>query len=292
MLCESEVEPSSPDYVHALVSGLAAWERKARILMVLQTGYFDDSGSDAGSHYYVLAGFLASVEQWTAAATQWTAVLNREGLPYFKMSEAMALDGPFRRGWNPPLRNKLVIELADIVTEIDPWRIECFVNRSLFETFVKGILESEIFNDPYFMLFYQIVLSVAANAERIGWSPDCDFIFDEQGKLGDLTKAKWEWMKQHIDGITGYSLSKHLGSRPIFRSDVPSRPLQAADMFAWLVRDCITQSGDKMEETPRAGLKQLEGGALKVIRLHIKKEQLMNLGASFFVGKTKLAGYL
>jgi hypothetical protein len=64
-------------------------------------------------------------------------------------------------------------------------------------------------------------------------------------------------MKQHIDGITGYSLSKHLGSRPIFRSDVPFRPLQAADMFAWLVRDCITQSGDKMEETPRAALKQL-----------------------------------
>ena len=63
-------------------------------------------------------------------------------------------------------------------------------------------------------------------------------------------------------------------------------------MFAWLVRDCITQSGDKMEETPRAGLKQLEGGALKVIRLHIKKEQLIDLGASFFVGKTKLAGYL
>ena len=48
-------------------------------------------------------------------------------------------------------------------------------------------------------------------------------------------------------------------------------------MFAWLVRDCITQSGDKMEETPRASLKQLEGGALKVIRVHIKKEQLMNL---------------
>ncbi len=63
-------------------------------------------------------------------------------------------------------------------------------------------------------------------------------------------------------------------------------------MFAWLVRDCITQSGDKMEETPRAALKQLEGGALKVIRVHIKKEQLMNLGASFFVGKTKLASYL
>ena len=62
-------------------------------------------------------------------------------------------------------------------------------------------------------------------------------------------------------------------------------------MFAWLVRDCITQSGDKMEEIPRAALKQLEGGALKVIRVHIKKEQLMNLGASFFVARIQLPAH-
>ena len=55
--------PSPADYIDALVSGLATpEERERRPLMILQTGYFDDSGSDIGSRYYVLAGFLAPVE--------------------------------------------------------------------------------------------------------------------------------------------------------------------------------------------------------------------------------------
>ena len=122
--------------------------------MVLQTGYFDDSGSDIGSRYYVLAGFVATVEEWKAVATEWARILEREGLRYFKMSEAMALDGQFRRGWTAPLRDKLIMELIDVVTAINPWRIESFVYRPHFNMFAKGILSTD---DPYFMLFYQIV---------------------------------------------------------------------------------------------------------------------------------------
>jgi hypothetical protein len=134
--------------------------------MVLQSGYFDDSGSDTGSQYYVVAGFLAPAEQWKGVSNQWAAVLKRESLPYFKMSQAMALKGPFRRGWTAPLRNKLILELVEVIEAINPWRIESFVNRKLFDSFVKGILQTDTFNDPYFMLFYQIVLSAGANAER------------------------------------------------------------------------------------------------------------------------------
>jgi hypothetical protein len=257
--------------------------------MALQTGYFDDSGSDTGSRYYVLAGFLATVEEWKSVSTRWAEILDQEGLRYFKMSEAMAMDGQFRRGWNAPLRNKVIFELVDVVAAINPWRIECFVNRDLFNTFVSGILQSNIFNDPYFMLFYQIVLSISANAQRIGWNRDCDFIFDEQGKIGDLAKARWEWVKQNVDA--GMGTREYLGSPPIFRNDISFRPLQAADMFAWLVRDCMTHTPPNMEEISRASLKHLEGKG-KIIRLHIDKTQLMKLGASFIVGKARLAGYL
>ena len=45
--------------------------------------------------------------------------------------------------------------------------------------------DQETFGD-LIMLFYQIVLSAGANAERIGWNPDCDFIFDEQANLAKL----------------------------------------------------------------------------------------------------------
>jgi hypothetical protein len=207
------------------------------------------------------------------------------------MSQAMALDGPFRRGWTASLRDKLILELIDIIEAINPWRIESFVSRKLFDTFVKGILQTSTFNDPYFMLFYQLVLSAGANAERIGWNSDCDFIFDEQGKLGDIATSKWKWVKQNIDGIGQADISRHLGSPPVFRNDITFRPLQAADMFAWLVRDCMTNTAPNMQEISRAALKCLEGRG-KILRLHIDKDMLMKLGASFLVGKARLDGYL
>jgi hypothetical protein len=259
--------------------------------MVLQTGYFDDSGSDIGSQWYVLAGFIAPVEQWKAVSTKWAATLDKEpSLRYFKMSEAMAMDGQFRRGWTVPLRDQRILELVEIIEAIDPPRIECFLQRKLFNTFVKGIIRGNAFNDPYFILFYHIVLSIAAHAEELGWHRDCDFIFDEQGTLGDHAVERWNWMKQNIDAINAANVSPYLGSPPIFRNDVTFRPLQAADMIAWLVRDCMTQSPHNIEEISRTAIKHLEGR--KILRLHINKEMLMKLGASFIVGKARLYGHL
>jgi hypothetical protein len=257
--------------------------------MALQTGYFDDSGSDVGSEYYVLAGFLAPAEQWEIVSSKWVEALGTD-LRFFKMSHAMALDGQFRSGWTVPLRDQLILDLVDIVAAINPWRIECFVKRNLFDTFVKGALQSDTFNDPYFILFYQIVLSVAANAERLSWTRECGFVFDEQGKMGEIAKSKWDWVKNNID-VIGIHASPHLGLPPIFRNDITSRPLQAADMFAWLVRDCMTKTPPNMEEISRVALKYLEGRG-KIIRLHIDKQMLMKLGASFIVAKARLSGHL
>ncbi len=88
--------------------------------MLLQTGYFDDSGSDAGSQWYVLAGFIAPIEEWKSFSAKWRATLDKEtSLRYFKMSEAMSLEGLFKRGWTIPLRDQRIFELAEIIEELD-----------------------------------------------------------------------------------------------------------------------------------------------------------------------------
>jgi Protein of unknown function (DUF3800) len=285
--------PTPAAYVDALVSGLAKpEEREGRRLMVMQTGYFDDSGSDLGSRWYVLGGFLASVEEWKAVSTKWAQVLAREpALDYFKMSQAMAMDGPFRRGWTVPLRNQRIMELVDIIAELNPQRVYAFLRREDFNTFVKDILaEGAVFNDPYFTLFYHICLSIGAHADALSWNSDCDFVFDEQGKLGDVTAGTWDWMKQNIDAEGAANVSGYLGSPPVFRNDIKFRPLQAADMLAWLVRDCMTVGPDNMEDISRTALKHLEG--TKILRLHLDKEMLMKLGASFLIAKARLYGHL
>jgi Protein of unknown function (DUF3800) len=253
--------------------------------MILQ-GYFDDSGSDAGSKYYVLAGLIATVEEWKTVSSKWAQVRDKEpSLRYFKMSEAMAMDGQFKSGWTVPLRNQRIMEFVDIIQELDPPRIECFLKRSNFVDFVTGILQGP-FNDPYFLCFYHLILSIAANGKTLGWNRDCDFIFDNQGELGKNAVAQWEWAKQDIR----VPVNEFLGSPPIFRDDVKFLPLQAADMLAWLVRDCMTRGPDGMEEIARAALKHIEGR--KILRIHIDKGQLVQLGANFLVGKARMYGHL
>jgi hypothetical protein len=259
--------------------------------MVIQTGYFDDSGSDAGSEWYVLAGFIAPDHAWTTVAESWSKTIAKEpGIRYFKMSEAMAMEGQFRTGWTTPLRNQLIMELVDIIEQINPARIECFLKQSDFNSFVGGIVEGNSFNNPYFLLFYHLILSVAANATKgLGWSRECNFIFDEQGRLGTNAVEKWNWMKQNIDGENAANVAGYLGSEPKFCNDLKSVQLQAADMFAWLVRDCVTKRG-KIEDISRAAIKYLEGR--RILRIQIDRDLLMKLGASFMVGKAKLHGHL
>jgi hypothetical protein len=257
--------------------------------MVMQDGYFDDSGSDSASEYYVLAGFIAPASDWKIVSDKWANLLSEEGLRYFKMREAMGWKGQFERGWTPPLRDQLILKLVDIIEEIDPPRIECWLKRSDFDVLVSGITGGSAFNDPYFILFYHLILSIAGNRD-LRWNSDCDFIFDDQGKLGTDAIARWNWVKENIDGLQGPGISKNLGSPPIFRDDAKVRPLQAADMFAWLLRDCLVKRGQNMEEISLTAIKRLEGR--KILRMVVSKEQLMKLGASFLVGKARLRGYI
>jgi hypothetical protein len=151
--------------------------------MEVLTGYFDDSGSHAASEWYVLAGFVAPVSEWQIISDKWTGTLKREGIAHFKMREAMALDGQFKSGWTVPLRNQLIMKLVGIIEDLNPPRIECFLRRSEFDAFVAGIIRGSAFNDPYFILFYHLILSLAVNKD-LNWSSDCTFVFDDQGKVG------------------------------------------------------------------------------------------------------------
>ena len=286
------------NHVVALVSGLAPEEREGRPLMVLQTGYFDDSGSDTGSRWYVLAGFIAPVSDWKTFSAKWFDALNKEpNLRYFRMAEAMAMDGQFRNGWNEPLRNQRVVELVDIVAELNPVRVECFLNRSDFNSLVKGLTigGDQSWGDPYFLLFYHLILSVAGNASDIGWNSDCDFIFDDQGKLGKHAVERWDWMKENVESsdVSNTELNRVLGSPPKFRDDVKFLPLQAADMLAWLIRDIFTKGhGDNIDEIARTALKHIEGRERKILRIEIDRDKLMRLGASFLVARARVGGYL
>jgi hypothetical protein len=128
--------------------------------MILQ-GYFDDSGSHPDGDWYVLGGFISTAGQWQRFSDTWTLALMREpAIDYFKMSEAHNLTGQFK-GWPAPLRDQKVLELAEVIEKYAVARISAVVNQGDYNQHIKDVSPWQELNDPYFMLFYQIVILTA-----------------------------------------------------------------------------------------------------------------------------------
>ena len=58
------------------------------------------SGSDAGNEYYIVAGFVSTLEEWDRFDSDWKAVLREFGVPAFHAHE---FDNS-RRGFGTPQR--------------------------------------------------------------------------------------------------------------------------------------------------------------------------------------------
>jgi hypothetical protein len=235
------------DYIDALVSGLPAPQREEHLIMLLQ-GFFDDSGSHPESGWYVLAGFISTTGNWKRFSDEWSASLSKDpAIDYFKMSEAHRLTGEFE-GWPRPLRDQKVLELAEVAERFAVARIAAVVNQADYNRFIKGVSPWAELDDPYFMLFNQIIVLTAQFIKHLEdrqypeldfSQTEVDFVFDDQGKIGLNALGWWDVLKQALDK----DLVRILGSSPIFISDRKVLPLQAADLYAWHARH-VFEGGD------------------------------------------------
>jgi hypothetical protein len=82
----------------------------------------------------------------------------------------------------------------------------------------------------------QLILAVAA------WSPihkifECDFIFDDQQSFSDaLTKWYPGFRRMAFTRWHRTDVPLYIGNAPVFHEDKSSMPLQAADLYAGLIR--------------------------------------------------------
>jgi hypothetical protein len=90
--------------------------------------------------------------------------------------------------------------------------------------------------NPYVLLAMQLILAVAA------WSPirnlfePTDFIFDEQGDYGDALTQWYPIFKRQAQLGARSDIAAYLGMPPRFEKDTHFMPLQAADLYAGLLR--------------------------------------------------------
>ena len=217
--------------------------------MLLQ-GYFDDSGSHGGEEagcYGVLSGvYLAPSVSWPQFNAEWPdGVLKIEGPCYrlFQMSEADLLRGQFDR-WPGPLRDQKVFELAEVAERWAVLASPAMVWKEDFDAHIQGglALSSELDN-PYFLLFNQIIILTAGFVQELGKTAlgtsdaKVEFVFDEQGVLGRAAVGWWDVLKQTFS----IALRKRSFWEPL-QSSAPTSgyfPLPATDLLARSVRNVV-----------------------------------------------------
>jgi hypothetical protein len=219
--------------------------------MMAVQGFIDDSGEgDApGDPVFVLGGFISSAERWVDFSKEWRSALDDPpSIEYFKMAEAANLSakGQFARrlGWTEAKRDAKLEILTGIIVRYAELKVNCSVDKVAFVKYARSLAvpqRTSTINKPYAIAFQHIVVATASVFLTYDIHPPCDFIFDEQGKIGQDAVTMWDILKELVEANPAQGRPDFkLGERPVFANDKQFLPLQAADLYAWHVRRSLS----------------------------------------------------
>jgi hypothetical protein len=196
----------------------------------LLKAFIDDSGSGGDSTWYVLAGYLGTVEGWDSFDSQWTEVLHAHPtIEYFKASEAESLrpDGQWARVTKEQRDTKLDA-LIEVIGRCARRSICVRIRQRDYDAIVKGNLP-KMWDSPYYILF-TIAVGAAITIERLdGESEDVEFVFDSDHRHRRQFDLMLPPLKR-MESVDGRFVNA------VRRDERMVLPLQAADLLAWQTR--------------------------------------------------------
>jgi Protein of unknown function (DUF3800) len=231
----------SQDRVWSHVTGLAPDRAVRRLLMALSFQAFVDESYSADE--FVLGGNIASAEQWASFARAWEELLplagksKSSGNRRFKMKEFAA--NPLRMEHFPKFYRVLEdhasmylsfrINLPEFRRALE--RAQSFMHHTYHST-----LDFKKNGNPY----YFSVVHLLKNFHKIRPQLDAlqpldakvDFIFDKNSEE-DAVLSAWADIVSDAEDFEKY----RYGRKPRFEDDEEFLPLQAADLWAWWVRN-------------------------------------------------------
>ncbi len=217
-----------------LYCGLSPHVAQRTACVILQA-FADDSEN---AEYFIVAGYVASLQTWTKFAPQWHEVLKRSPrLGYYRTNEAIARKGDFQH-FDDRSRNERIAALASVIPSgLDCFAVASWVSKAELQEFWSSNFH-EGWKDPYFLCAINLIQRLSADfllSKPLG-PKKVDFIFDRQGKIGDQLRSAYNV------ALKPMSLSRFpfLGDVR-FEDKREFLPLQAADMQAgWMKRGTST----------------------------------------------------
>ena len=192
--------------------------------------FVDDSGSGGESPWFVLAGYVGTVEGWDAFDPQWRAALDAPPrIQYFKGHEAESLrpDGQWS-GVTKEERDKKIDALVEIIHRYAHRAIYIRVRQKDYDDIIKEYVPCE-WDNAYYYLFQCFVAAAMATEKYLGSGDPLDFVFDSHESFQKPSERLYGYM-QCMEQFAGRIINVS------YRDEKRFLPLQAADLLAWQVR--------------------------------------------------------
>jgi len=229
--------------IRALVSGLPEAQRKNRVLVMVQVVVDDSNRGQEDAPAFILAGWMATVNNWATFTERWQAELDSEpAIHRIKASEAINLKKNFA-GYSDRERDERLLKFVTLINDCAFASVRLSLKKRDFDALLKarGAL-AKMYATPT----ASIVSRVIHFAVDRGMRQTFEFIFDE----GIMTAKQLEDMYR---GALADLPAKAARMVKKFRHDTDDNfyPLQAADLFAGYVReDLIAKAEDREFESP------------------------------------------
>jgi hypothetical protein len=207
--------------------------------------FVDDSGKPDQSPVQVLAGYLASDEQWEAFKIEWKALMDDAGIEAFHMTEAWRLARPYRK-LGPMGRNNLIIQAVECIKRNVKMAFVVSVRNDYFHHYLDIKQDkSHFLGRPYNMVFYSLLTIAYRYVCRYHADKELEIILDEQSEpVKKILSVMGEFRRLTFNEFGDIPVGT-----PRFASDKDEIPLQAADLLAWLVNRDATNAVKQVDRT-------------------------------------------
>jgi Protein of unknown function (DUF3800) len=249
--------------------------------------FIDDSSTNSkeADRVFLLGGVVAREHRWDEFSKAWQAELSKPPkLEYFKLSEALSMKKQFlpENGWTEESRVLKLIEPAHIVDVYADKYISVSLDLNRYNELVAPFAVAKVQRDPYFYCFYGVVDLISQYLHELPNVRELECIFDEQGETGRRALARWDELEPEIFAATKYHRAK-----PVMKDDKMTAPLQAADLFAGLMRGTIEGNLDvqSIKETVFKKFNPAKGSFCIV-----GKDELMRATANLIIKKSGIYG--
>ena len=232
------------------------------------TAYFDESGTEQRSPYYVVAGYVGKDEQWARFSDEWRGVLSRYGIDFFHMTDFENRQKQFRS----LKKDERQCMLNSLTTFMRLRTLAAFpgvVLKSDYDEAIPAAHREEI-GRPYHICASICMKSLGQWAEKHGHQEPITYVFEKGAEhSGDVLEAHTKALKDPK------MRSKFRLGELRFADKREAIPLQAADILAYEVwKDtCNKASGSPRSE--RWPLHRLSGSVIAIMQAD--KQSLLDL---------------